>query len=57
MGREHCRLCEAERRAMSEIWEREQWELTHPGASFPIPEHPMFADPAADKPFLADEED
>ncbi len=56
-GRQYCKPCEAERAAVSAEWDREQWALTHPNASFPRPADPMFGGAEAEKPFLADDQD
>jgi hypothetical protein len=56
-GREHCKACEADRARAFEEWDREQWELTHPNGSFPLPAEPMFGSDEAARPFLPDDED
>jgi hypothetical protein len=56
-GREFCRPCEAERAAMSEMWEAERHAEANPSTSFAIPAEPMFDSTEAGKPFLADEDE
>jgi hypothetical protein len=55
-GREHCKAGEAARAQVSAAWEREQWSLTHPNASFSLPAEPMLGGPEADEPFLLEED-